>query len=86
MAKLAAKRPHGSALDKALGILETVTGHAQPIGLPELTSQLGLPRQTIELLVSQRQRGLVGQHQVQPALQPGSTIREARLAGVEVER
>lgn len=47
------KNPHGSALDKALAVLEAVTTHTGPIGLPELSSRLGLPRQTIHRILVQ---------------------------------
>lgn len=47
------KTPHGSALDKALAVLESVTSHAQPIGLPELSKQLDLPRQTVHRILVQ---------------------------------
>ena len=60
MAKEPKKPPHGSALDKALAVLESVTGHAQPIGLPELSKQLDLPRQTVHrILVQLTQAGMI---------------------------
>ncbi|MGI9462569.1 MAG: IclR family transcriptional regulator, partial [Aestuariivirgaceae bacterium] len=55
-----ARTPHGSALNKAIAVLEAVTAHAQPIGLPELTDRLGLPRQTIHrILVQLTDSGLI---------------------------
>ncbi|MGI9463262.1 MAG: IclR family transcriptional regulator [Aestuariivirgaceae bacterium] len=54
------KNPHGSALDKALAILETVTAHTGPIGLPELSERLGLPRQTVHrILIQLTETGLL---------------------------
>lgn len=53
MANDAPKNPHGSALDKALAVLEAVTAHAGPIGLPELSNRLRLPRQTIHRILMQ---------------------------------
>ncbi len=53
MATQTRKPPHGSALEKALAVLESVTGHAQPIGLPELSKQLDLPRQTVHRILVQ---------------------------------
>ena len=42
-----------SALDKALLILEAVVSQPRPIGLPDLTADLGLPRQTIHRVLGQ---------------------------------
>lgn len=42
-----------SALDKALIVLEAVVAHRHPIGLPDLTAELGLPRQTIHRVLQQ---------------------------------
>lgn len=53
MAVDAPKNPHGSALDKALAVLEMVTTHAQPVGLPELSSRLAMPRQTVHRILMQ---------------------------------
>ncbi len=46
-------RHHGSALDKAVAVLEIVTRNRTPIGLPELTASTGLPRQTVHRLLTQ---------------------------------
>lgn len=53
MAVDAPRNPHGSALDKALAVLEEITGHNGPVGLPELSNRLGLPRQTIHRILVQ---------------------------------
>lgn len=42
-----------SALEKALAILEIITDQPQSIGLPDLTSRTGLPRQTLHRLLKQ---------------------------------
>ncbi len=42
-----------SALEKALTILEIITDQPQSIGLPDLTSRTGLPRQTLHRLLKQ---------------------------------
>ena len=42
-----------SALDKAVTVLEAVVGHPRPVGLPDLTAELGLPRQTIHRVLQQ---------------------------------
>ena len=42
-----------SALDKATLVLEAIVAHPRPIGLPDLTDDLGLPRQTIHRILQQ---------------------------------
>lgn len=43
----------GSALDKALAVLEAITAQAQPVGLPDLSARLDLPRQTVHRVLMQ---------------------------------
>lgn len=53
-------RRRGSALEKALRVLETVADQPQPIGLPDLTARVGLPRQTVHRVLQQLEdNGLV---------------------------
>ncbi len=50
----------GSALDKALAVLEAITAQSQPIGLPDLSARLELPRQTVHRVLTQLEKlGLV---------------------------
>lgn len=42
-----------SALDKALVVLEAVVARARPVGLPDLSAELGLPRQTVHRILQQ---------------------------------
>ena len=42
-----------SALDKATLVLEAIVAYPRPIGLPDLTADLGLPRQTIHRVLQQ---------------------------------
>ncbi len=42
-----------SALDKATLVLEAVVAYPRPVGLPDLTADLGLPRQTIHRVLQQ---------------------------------
>lgn len=50
----------GSALDKALAVLEAITAQSQPIGLPDLSARLGLPRQTVHrVLIQLEEAGLI---------------------------
>lgn len=55
-----AAQERGSALDKALAVLEAITAQSQPIGLPDLSAALALPRQTVHrVLVQLEAAGLV---------------------------
>src|SRR6056297_1163870 len=55
-----AKAPNLSALDKAIVVLEAIVANTRPIGLPDLTADLGLPRQTIHRILQQlTENGLV---------------------------
>jgi DNA-binding IclR family transcriptional regulator len=47
------KQERGSALYKAMLVLETVLEHNRPVGLPALAAQLGLPRQTVHRVLQQ---------------------------------
>lgn len=42
-----------SALEKALVVLEAIVAYPSPVGLPDLTAELGLPRQTIHRVLQQ---------------------------------
>jgi len=54
------REERGSALDKALAVLEAITAQSQPIGLPDLSARLNLPRQTVHrVLVQLEAAGLV---------------------------
>ena len=48
-----AAQERGSALDKALAVLEAITAQSQPIGLPDLSARLRLPRQTVHRILFQ---------------------------------
>jgi DNA-binding IclR family transcriptional regulator len=47
------RAPNMSALDKATLVLEAIVTYPRPIGLPDLTADLGLPRQTIHRILQQ---------------------------------
>jgi len=54
------KKGYGSALDKALAILEHVTAHPQAVGLPDLSERLDMPRQTVHrTLLQMEELGLI---------------------------
>lgn len=51
---------YGSALNKALSVMELVTAHPQAVGLPELTAKTGLPRQSLHRILRQlEEQGLL---------------------------
>ncbi len=51
---------HGSALNKAIAVLELITAQSQAVGLPDLTAKLGLPRQTVHrILLQLEEQGLI---------------------------
>ncbi len=68
-----------SALDKALAVLEAVSDQRQPVGLPDLSARLGLPRQTVHRLLGQLESaGLVRRDQSRERYAIGP--RQSRLA------
>lgn len=50
---LVAEGDRRSALDKALIVLEAIVARPRPVGLPDLSAELGLPRQTIHRILQQ---------------------------------
>lgn len=42
-----------SPFEKSLLVIEAIVGHPTPVGLPDLTAELGLPRQTIHRVLQQ---------------------------------
>jgi len=60
MAEAQTKKATGTALSKSIDVLETVLNQSVPIGLPDLTAQLGYPRQSIHrILVQMEALGLI---------------------------
>lgn len=51
--ELVADGDRRSALDKALIVLEAIVARPWPVGLPDLSAELGLPRQTIHRILQQ---------------------------------
>ena len=47
------KQEYGSALNKALAVLEMITSQPQAIGLPDLAARLEMPRQTVHRILRQ---------------------------------
>lgn len=48
-----AKKERGSALDKAMRVLDALVDQPQSVGLPDLTARVGLPRQTVHRVLQQ---------------------------------
>jgi IclR family acetate operon transcriptional repressor len=60
MRKRAETQERGSALERSLALLEAITAQAQPVGLPDLSARLALPRQTVHrILVQLEAAGLI---------------------------
>lgn len=60
MTQTKTRKERGSALEKALQVLEAVVDQPQTIGLPDLTARVGLPRQTVHrVLLQLEENGLV---------------------------
>jgi DNA-binding IclR family transcriptional regulator len=53
MAKGRANYDRRTAIDKALAVLEAVADQPQPVGLPDLSVRLALPRQTVHRILLQ---------------------------------
>lgn len=53
MSSGARKQEYGSALNKALAVLEMITSQSQAIGLPDLAARLQMPRQTAHRILRQ---------------------------------
>ncbi len=54
------RKERGSTLEKSVRVLEAVADQPQPVGLPDLTARLGLPRQTLHRILQQlEENGLV---------------------------
>lgn len=47
------RKERGSTLEKSMRVLEAVADQPQPVGLPDLTARLGLPRQTLHRILQQ---------------------------------
>lgn len=60
MMRKTGKKSPGSALEKALNVLEVILEQPQSIGLPDLTDRLGMSRQSLHRLLQQmHEQGLI---------------------------
>ncbi|MEZ7864956.1 MAG: helix-turn-helix domain-containing protein, partial [Rhodospirillales bacterium] len=51
---------YGSALDKALAVLELITEQRQAVGLPDLAAKMDMPRQSVHrILLQLEELGLI---------------------------
>jgi DNA-binding IclR family transcriptional regulator len=72
-----------SVLGKALAVLEAVTNHPHGIGLPDLASKLGLPRQTVHRVLAQLQSsGLLMRDPVRERFSVGPRLTRLSLAAL----
>jgi IclR family acetate operon transcriptional repressor len=76
-----AGKSRGSALEKALRVLEAVTDQPQAIGLPDIAARLGLPRQTVHRVLQQLEKaGLVDRDPLRDRYAVGAQLSELALA------
>lgn len=84
MRERAAAQERGSALDKALAVLEAITSQSQPIGLPDLSARLALPRQTVHrVLVQLEAAGLVVRDPSRDRFSVGPRLSTLALAALQ---
>ena len=76
----------GSALEKALAVLEALTAQAQPIGLPDLSQRLRLPRQTVHrILVQLETAGLVVRDPSRDRFSVGPRLSSLALSALQTQ-
>lgn len=74
------KSTPGSALERALAVVETLLEAEHPIGLQEIAARLGLPRQTAHRIVNQLiDAGLVQRQIDRDRIAPGPRMRRIAL-------
>jgi len=72
-----------NVLGKALAVLETVADHPQGIGLPDLATRLGLPRQTVHRVLGQLEAaGLLLRDPVRERFSVGPRLTRLSLAAL----
>lgn len=72
-----------SALEKALVVLNAVTNQPQPIGLPDLSDRVGLPRQTAHRILGQLEKaGLISRSLARDRFMVGPHLTELALAAL----
>lgn len=76
-------RTRKSALEKALVVLNAVTNQPQPIGLPDLSDRVGLPRQTAHRILGQLEKaGLITRSLARDRFMVGLHLTELALAAL----
>lgn len=74
---------YGSALNKALTVLEQVTAQPQAIGLADLSERLDMPKQTLHrALVSLEEHGLVVRDTVRDRFYVGPRLTQLAIASL----
>lgn len=83
MSKPGLGKQKGSALEKALKVLEAVADQPQPVGLPDLTMRLGLPRQTLHRILQQlEENGLVTRDPIRDRFSVGARLSHLALVAL----
>lgn len=74
------KSSPGSALERALAVVETLLNAEHPIGLPEIAARLDLPRQTAHRIINQLiEAGLIQRQLDKDRIGPGPRMRRLAL-------
>lgn len=83
MAGERSERGRGSALEKALLVLDAITEQPQPIGLPDISARIGLPRQTVHRILQQLDKvGLVSRDPSRDRYSVGPKLSRLALAAL----
>ncbi len=76
-------RDRGSAIEKAIRVLDAVTEQPQSIGLPDIAARVGLPRQTVHRILAQLQEiGLVTRGPARDRYLVGPKLSKLALAAL----
>ena len=76
-------RTRGSAIEKAIRVLDAVTEQPQSIGLPDIAARINLPRQTVHRVLTQLQEcGLVTREPARDRYLVGPKLSKLALAAL----
>ena len=74
----------GSALSKALAVLDSVLSQKRPVGLPDIAAQLGLPRQTVHRVLQQlEENGLLQRDPLRDRFLVGAGMTRLALSALD---
>ena len=83
MAK-SSRNGRGSALSKAMAVLDSVLSQKRPVGLPDIAAQLGLPRQTVHRVLQQlEENGLLQRDPLRDRFLVGAGMTQLALSALD---